>query len=359
MILDKLDLFHVRNIAQAQIHPSSRLNLVYGKNASGKSSLLEAIYILGMGKSFRSSSIRSVISFDQAELIVSGQIITNANSYSHLGIKLDGKNCHIKIDRENQYSRSALAYALPIQLIHPKSYKLLDSGPGLRREYLDWGIFNQHQDFLLAWRKFKKSLQQRNILLKNKQRGVQIEIWNRELARYGTIVSEYREKYLKQLEPLFKDILSQFLDFENIAFKYYQGWDGISTLQEVLSNEIDKDLRFGFTHSGPHRGDFQCLINNKSSKNYISRGQLKIMVLALKLSQLQLLNELSGNSACVLIDDLAAELDATNRSKLLMYLSSIQNQVFLTSTELNDFGDLSVLDEYKMFHVEHGKINQM
>jgi len=358
MCLLKLDIYSVRNILKESITPSSAINFVYGENASGKSSFIEAIFILGRAKSFRSTTIKSVINFAENYLIVSAQTLQTNGSNIHLGIQLDGKNFEIRINQQPKQKRSDLAYALPLQLIHPKSYELLDAGPQIRREFLDWGVFNDEENFLPAWRKFKKALSQRNSLLKTKRTG-QINVWDKELVYYGTIVDSYRQQYLKKLKPVFIKIINRFLAIDGIDLKLVSGWDTAKELSQILIEDLDKDQRYGFTHSGPHRGDFQLLVNNRLARDFVSRGQLKLLVMSLKLAQVQLLANEQGNIGCILIDDFAAELDVTNRAKLLSYLVEMNCQVFITGTEMEDFGDLSNTENYKMFHVEHGNIKQV
>lgn len=355
MSLSKLDIYAVRNIQQQSISPSPAINLIVGENASGKSTLIEAIFILGRAKSFRCSSIKSVINFKQAHLVVSAQTEQTNGSRVQLGIQMDGKTIEIHINQQAKQNRSDLAYALPLQLIHPKSYELLDGGSQLRREFLDWGVFNHDQNFLPVWRRFKKALSQRNALLKTR-RLEQLNVWDKELVYYGTIVDGCRQRYLEQFKPVFSDIIGKFLAVEGLDLKLVSGWDLSRELGHVLINDRDKDLRYGFTHSGPHRGDFQLLINNRFAKDVVSRGQLKLLVMSLKLAQVQLLANEQNQSGCLLIDDFAAELDAINRAKLLRYLADMACQVFITATEIQDFGDLSQIKDYKMFHVEHGTI---
>lgn len=353
MSLEKLDIYSLRNILKVSINPSNKINLIVGKNASGKSSLLEAIYILGRAHSFRATTIKQVIQFDKNELVISGKV-KQENSLINLGIKLNGSNSEIRINQENS-NKAELAYSLPVLLIHPKSYMLIDAGPQLRREFLDWGVFNDEDDFLLNWRKFRKVLQQRNSLLKSKQ--VQhINVWDTELIQYGTIVSKYRQEYLEKLEPVFVKITQIFFDFQYVELKYLTGWNNLESFNQALVNDLNKDVKYGFTHSGPHRSDFRVLINKKLAKDYVSRGQLKLLMFALKLAQVKLLNTESNHSVCVLIDDLAAELDLTNKQKLLQYLVSLDCQVFMTTTEISNFGDLDQLNIYKVFHVEQGEI---
>jgi DNA replication and repair protein RecF len=358
MSLLKLDIHSVRNIQKASINPSPAINFIVGENASGKSALIEAIFILGRAKSFRCSSIKSVINFTESHLVVSAKTLQQNDGHLQLGIQLDGKNIEIHINQQAKQKRSDLAYALPLQLIHPKSYELLDAGSQLRREFLDWGVFNTYQQFLPAWRNFKKVLSQRNALLKTRRLD-QINVWDKEIVYYGTIVDSYRQQYLNKLKPVFLKISGEFLSLDEIDLKLVSGWDTTKDFNRVLIDDLDKDLRYGFTHSGPHRGDFQLLINNRLAKDFVSRGQLKLLVMSLKLAQVQLLSDEQSQTGCLLIDDFAAELDVINRAKLLHYLSQLACQVFITATEICDFGDLSQIKNYKLFHVEHGTIKSV
>ncbi len=358
MTLLKLDIYAVRNIQRETIIPAPTINFIYGENASGKSAVIEAIFLLGRARSFRSASIKSVINFAQNHLIVSAQTLHANGSTFHLGIKLDSKSFCCRINQQTTQKRSDLAYALPLQIIHPKSYELLDAGPQLRREFLDWGVFNDDEKFLSAWRNFKKALSQRNSLLKAK-RPEHIKVWDKELVYYGTIVNNYRQRYLQKFKPVFTDIIDRFLEIDEIEIKLISGWDTSMEFQEVLIEDLEKDLRYGFTHSGPHRGDFQLLVSNRLAKDFVSRGQLKLLVMSLKLAQVKLLANERNKLGCFLIDDFAAELDVINRAKLLLLLSEMGCQVFITATEISDFGDFSHIKNYKMFHVEHGNIRQV
>lgn len=356
MTLLKLDIHSVRNIHHATITPSPRINFIYGENASGKSAFLEAIFILGRARSFRSASPKAVIHFDHDYLIVTAQAVTAQGAPLHLGVQMDQKTFICRINHQSTPNRAGLAYALPLQLIYPKSHELLEAGPQIRREFLDWGVFNNDRAFLPAWRNYKKALLQRNSLIKTKDPQY-IHVWDKELAYYGTIVQDCRQNYLHQLTPVFIEIIGRFLAIEGIELKLLSGWDNAESLQQALENDIEKDIRYGFTHSGPHRADLQILINGKLAKDIISRGQLKLLVISLKLAQVQLLASETGDPGCILIDDFAAELDVFNRAKLLTQLTSMNCQAFVTATEVNEFGDLTKLKNYKMFHVEHGQVN--
>jgi len=207
---------------------------------------------------------------------------------------------------------------------------------------------------LPAWRRFKKALTQRNCLLKSNAIA-QLNVWNNELVDYGTIVESCRRIYLAKLIPVFLEIAKRFINSDPIIFKFSSGWNPAKELQQTLLEDQDKDLRYGFTHSGPHRADFQLMTEHRIAKEFVSRGQLKLLVISLKLAQIELLRN-HNSWACILFDDFAAELDKQNRLKVFQFLMDSGFQIFLTATSIKDFGDISDVKDYKMFHVEHGKI---
>ena len=247
---------------------------------------------------------------------------------------------------------------MPLQIIHPKSFELLDAGPQLRREFMDWGVFHDNENFVQNYSNFKVALLQRNALLKSKQ-VQQIDVWNKEFAYYGTIVNSFREIYLLKFKPIFIEVLNSFFNINNIDLKIFPGWDNSIELHQILNSNLEKDLRYGFTQFGPHRADFLLTIDSRLAKDIVSRGQLKLYVISLKLAQMQLLLNENINQGCFLIDDFSAELDIVNREKLLLYLSKMNCQVFITATQQSEFGDLSKINNYKMFHVEHGNIKSV
>ena len=358
MSIKRLDIYNVRNIHEQSIYPSSKFNFIVGKNASGKTALLEAIYLLGRAKSFRSSSIKSVINFSQPRLTVSSEILSETNQSVQVGVQMDGKDIEIRINQQSNQKRVQLAYALPMQIIHPKSFELLDSTSQLRREYLDWGIFNHDNSFLADWRKYKKTLMQRNALLKLKTTN-QIRVWDKELVNYGTMVNAYREHYLDTVKPVLNKIADQLLNLTDLEVRLYPGWQVDKGFQINLHEHLAKDMQYGFTHCGPHRGDIQVMFKNKLAKEVLSRGQLKILVICLKLAQVELIKNSRNYFGCILIDDFSAELDGQNREKILQYLSEMNVQVFISSTETDDFTNLRPIGEYTMFHVEQGKIEEI
>ena len=229
MIIIKLNISSVRNIIKAAVYPSPTLNFIVGKNASGKSAFLEAIFLLGRIKSFRSTAIKSVINSSQLELVVSAEILQINGATAHLGVQIDSKNYYCRINHQTTHKKSDFAYALPLQVIHPKSYELLDAAPQLRREFLDWGVFNDNDSFLLTWRNYKKALAHRNSLLKTRSLK-QLNVWNNELVYYGTMVNKkinYPKPRLPQQlvvhkEEYKKADIAEIKKYNLLMTKYYE-----------------------------------------------------------------------------------------------------------------------------------------
>jgi DNA replication and repair protein RecF len=354
MTLAKLDASNVRNIENASIAPSPRLNFILGSNGSGKTALLEGIHILGRARSFRSTQAGQVIRFQQQDLTVTGKVSAAAGlSPIQMGVRLGRRKREMLLAGARLQSSAELIRAFPVLLIQPSSVALLEGAPKARRQFLDWGAFYLDAGFLDNWRGYARALSQRNALLRSgTSRG--IEIWNHELARYGIIVDCVRTAYLESLRPYFHAAAAHFLGSVPFDLHALAGWDREKPLDEILRAEISQDLRDGYTHSGPHKGDFQVQANGRPAKNYLSRGQMKLLVFALLLAQSHLLEEsLGGAEGCVLIDDLASELDGVNRGRLLGFLQQRQAQFFITTT---DPGILESVDseDTAVFQLEDG-----
>jgi len=351
-----LDVFNVRNIKKASIAPASKFNFIYGLNGSGKSALLEAIFLMGRAKSFRTADLSKIINFNANQFIVSGKVQSEKNTTT-LGIQYHSGQFVARMDQQTVKSKASIAYCFPLQIIHPKSYRTLDAGPQIRREFMDWGVFNLDSAFLTSWRRFKKALTQRNAALKNKVLN-EVRVWEPELAYYGTIVQECRCDYIEQLKPYFLLVSEQLLGITEIDIKIIAGWDAAFTYEQALHKSTEKDLRYGYTRLGPHRGDFSVLVQKRQAKDHVSRGQLKMLVLALSMAQVLMLKENNQQMGCFMIDDLTAELDQHSKEKVFCCLDDMSIQVFLTATDQESFKNDLPQGDHKMFHVEQGVITE-
>jgi len=355
-IINELQLTAVRNIHSASLtcHPS--LNIIHGSNGSGKTSLLEGIYLLARGKSFRTSNTDSVIRADSQESVVFARVQDH-----QLGVSRGrGDRRKLQLDDQSQSNWDEVARLLPVLVLDSGSFGLLDGGPGARRQYLDWGVFHVEQSFLPAWRRFKRALANRNQLLKSHRLDEQeLAAWDIELCLAATIIDRCRHDYYQLLKPLLTDV------FESIAgsvadgcsVEYQRGWPGEITLEEALDRNRSSDIRYKSTQVGPQRADLVIKVGNRLAVEVLSRGQQKTLVAAMKITQGKLYAQQCERECIYLIDDLPAELDTDNRSKVLYYLAALKNQLFVTSVEAEAVQSAgSSLKDFSAFHVERGKI---
>lgn len=354
MGLYQISIRNVRNIREAQVDLGSNLNIVFGNNGSGKSSLLESIHLLGRARSFRTKHIAEVINNQAKELFVSGKIGDQNDLIHRIGVRLGNQKKAIRVDGMEVHSGVGLLECLPLQFISPLSYLLVEGPPTLRRQYLDWGLFHLEEEYSDEWKRFKRCLAQRNSALKSgcaPKNGV----WNAEFAKYGTIIAERREQYLNQLRPYLESIGAELLPSNKVVFEYDRGWDWNQELGQMLVQDYRKDLKFGFTHTGPHKSDLVLKVHGRTCKSFLSRGQIKILVLAMKLAQIKFLIEKKKKFTSLLIDDFCAELDSGNSIKLKKFIFDMNVQSFITATDRESVGTLCDLNT-TLFHVEQGYI---
>lgn len=336
--------------------PSDAMNLVVGPNGSGKTSLLEGIFLLGRGRSFRSHQTGRIIQTGARSLTVSGRVLSGEEEVVHLGVCLRKGQREIRVDGRKEASSAVLMRTFPLIIIQPSGIALLEGPPKTRRHFLDFGVFHQDPDFLIYWRRYMRALQQRNALLRS---GKMRELlpWNQEMAAYGIMLNEARRAYVKRMEPCFQEVASRFFEDQILELRLDSGWDVDRSLEQVLELQAASDYRNGYTQQGPHRADFSVLMNHRPVRGYLSRGQMKLVVYALLLAQSRLMEDRSGTSGCVLIDDVASELDGPNRRALLELLEGRTTQFFLTATDHEPCLDLAAA-RTQVFEISKGHLTQ-
>ena len=362
MPLTRLAVTAVRNLHPVTLLPSPRINLVSGANGSGKTSLLEAVHILGLARSFRSTRLQPVIQYDQDSCTVFAELQSVQGVASRLGISRNRQaDYEIRINGQSARSTAQLAELLPLQLINPDSFRLLEGAPKQRRQYLDWGVFHVEHRFLPAWQRLQKSLKQRNSLLRRGriERSL-LAPWEAEIVAAGEQIDGFRQAYLQQLKPIFEQTLAELVSLDGLTLSYFRGWDKERSLAEVLDSQFARDCALGHTQAGPQRGDLRLRLRGLNAAEVLSRGQQKLVVCALKIAQGRLLRQLDRQQDCVfLVDDLPSELDSTHRQALCRLLESLECQGFITCVDADSPSNCWQPDTpLSMFHVEHGHIVQ-
>ncbi|MDT8385221.1 MAG: DNA replication/repair protein RecF [Gammaproteobacteria bacterium] len=352
MAIQTLEIQHLRNLTDLVISPQPGLNFVFGANGSGKTSLLEAIHCLGRGKSFRTHKTNLLINEHSQAFTVVGRIRQKGRNIT-IGMQRSAGHSQIRLNGHNITRISELTEVLPIAVIDPGLHRLMEEGPDLRRRFLDWGVFHVEHAFNGIWNNYRRCLAQRNAALRAGWSQQAIAHWDQELAAAGGQLDRARRAYLERLLPFVREFLVAFPAVAGIDIRYLQGWREGEDYLSYLSAHYLSDRERGFTQFGPHRADLRIRIEGVEARDFLSRGQQKILVANLILAQCRQMTA-QNISAVVLVDDLPAELDAGTREILLELLQNSQAQVFLTSTDPTHFATRP--SAAGVFHVEHGRL---
>jgi DNA replication and repair protein RecF len=219
-------------------------------------------------------------------------------------------------------------------------------------------VFHVEHGFLEAWRRYDQGLKQRNAALKTGTDGRDAGIWDQSLSGPATIIHQLRSSHIESLNRLLSEYASAIAGEHEVEVGYQPGWDTEKALETVLAETRQRDLRRGFTCAGPHRAELVFYVDGRPADNYVSRGQQKMLVIALLLAQIALFSERTGRRCVLLIDDLAAELDDLHRGRLLEVLRTMDIQIFITAVR-RDAVDLAAWPDSRLFHVEHGRVGEV
>ncbi|WP_019615297.1 DNA replication/repair protein RecF [Psychromonas ossibalaenae] len=356
MSLAKIVIYQFRNIANADLNFNPKTNLIVGANGSGKTSLLEAIHFLGLGRSFRTHLTSRVIAYDHKEFTLYSEL-SNENVSIPVGLqKSKTGETLLKINGAHAKNLAALTQYLPLQLITPESYALLSGSPKNRRAFLDWGVFYHEPLFYNNWARIKRLLKQRNAALKQCKTYNELQVWDNELCHLSDEISRQRQAYFDLLIPLINQTITDFLPEFSITSQFFCGWDkNNKSLQDYLTANFNRDKQLGYTTAGPQKADIRFKINGLPVDDVLSRGQLKLLVYALRLAQGLFLNSFNNKQCVFLIDDFSSELDKNRQQILAKHISNSDAQVFISVIEKNGIETLFG-QERTVFHVEHGKI---
>ncbi len=348
MSLERLSVVGVRNLASVEIEPGSGLNWLQGPNGAGKTSVLEAIYLLARGRSFRSQKIASVIQHGVDELRV---VARRRDSGRRLGMARSSSGWRGRIDGLDSQRLSEFARALPLVLMEPDSHRLVDGGPDLRRQYLDWQLFHVEQGYLDLWRRYARFLKQRNAALKAQAEDAVIDAIEAPMVAAGGGINRARQKQVETIGQVLEQLATE-LPFRlpgRLSLRYRPGHPTEQDLGEALGDFRDRDRELGYTRRGPHRADLVLSCGERPAAEELSRGQQKLLALLLLLAQLRLLIAGAPVAPLLLLDDPVSELDAPHLETLLEWLSVQQVQTWVTAT-------LPCPRPASVFHVEQGEI---
>ncbi len=361
MRLTALDVRDVRLVRTAAMEPGPGVNLLLGPNATGKTSLLEAIHILATGRSFAASRTARVVRVGGGPLRVVGRVQRGVDGAIHrLGIERGSSGpARMRVDGRSAERVAELARLLPVIAIHPQSHELIMGGPGERRRLLDLGLFHVEHRFHDLWQRYRRALSQRNVLLRKRVPESELGPWEIELARTGESLDELRRRYVGSLAESVSTLApALFGDAVALELEYRRGWSEDEGLADALGRLRNRDIEQRVTGVGPHRADLVVRIDGRDVRQRISRGQQKLLVYLLRLAQARQLAAVGDGSCVLLLDDLPAELDAEHRDRVMGAAVSVGAQCFVTALEKTR---VPIPEDVtcNMFHVEQGEVSEV
>lgn len=337
-MIKELYIKQVRNISEAKLVDLGRVNLISGQNGSGKTSVLEALFLLATGRSFRTNKTKNIIQFEKSDLAVSIKLTSPSLSIGTIRCR-DGSKL-LKLGGEKINRLSDIADYLPVQAIHSETFDLLTGSPSVRRRFLDWGVFHVEHSFLNAWKQCERALKQRNELLRRDNiETSSIDLWSQQLVQQAVQIDQYRQVYFDGFKVLLAERLAD-IGLPNVDITYYRGWRKETDLAEQLTLNLDKDFQRGSTSIGPHRADIRFRVNGIGAGEVLSRGQQKLLAGMLMVVQGEYLNQHNRKSTVYLVDDLPAELDINFQHYFIDVLKKTNAQVFITGIQADELSQL-------------------
>lgn len=358
MRVTRLRVGDLRRLEQVEIEPAPGLNLLLGDNGAGKTSVLEALHLMAYGRSFRGRVRDGLIRTGAEALEIYVEWSQDGTRRERrAGLRHSGGSWQGRLDGQAVTQLGDLCAALQVVTFEPGSHALVGGSGDPRRRFMDWGLFHVEQAFLPLWRRYARALRQRNALLKQGAPSDQLEVWDLELVTAGEGLTDFREAYLHSLQDVLAKTAAQIAPMLGHAgMQFLPGWKRESMpLADALLLARDRDRMLGHTSIGPHRADWRVEFTAMPHGEALSRGQAKLAALSCLLAQAQHLAGQLGEWPVVALDDMASELDAGHRGRVLATLADSGAQVFVTGTDAPDApGGQSAC----VFHVEHGRVSR-
>lgn len=355
MLIKKLQLINFRCYSEKTIEFDPSLTIIHGSNASGKTSILEAIHVLGLAKSYRASNDFDLIKINELSYSVKGLIL---NQKREDVVVVLNSNKVKKIKKNNDVYKTLSDYIGYMNVVYydPTDFSIFQGSPSLRRRFFDILYCQISKHYLTATTEYKRLLKERNILLKelsvknDKQTKNVLDVVTKQLVMHGKKIILMREKITRELEILANNKHKELsAGKERFALRYRPNVS-VDDYENKIFNNLNEDLIRGTTLVGPHRDDYIFIINNKNIGDYGSQGQQKSAILSVKLASVELINEVKKQYPIVLLDDVFSELDKTRQNQLIKMLNR-KAQTIITTATITDVED-SVISLARVIELE-------
>jgi len=353
-----LQLRALRCIDDASLELAPGFNVLVGANGAGKTSVLEAAFLLSHGRSFRSGAREALLQRGSAGLSIFSTLRRQDGRLVRLGLGREGSRWNARVEGQDVLI-GQLVRECAVVCFEPGSHALIAGAAEERRRFLDWGVFHVEHEFLAAWRRYQRALKQRNSLLRSDQ-GPHDDLygpWELELARNGAQIDAWRRAYIAGLMNYLRELAAALLpELGGLELRYKPGWPDDEDLAWTLANQRRRDLAKGHTSAGPHRADWSLSFDQAPQREHLSRGQEKLVAMVCLLAQARLDAERRGEWPVVCLDDLASELDLSHQAAVIERLQAVPAQVLITGTEIPM---LLRQTQPKVFHVEQGRLTAL
>lgn len=343
-----------RCLVDSRLDLDPSLNWIVGDNGAGKTSVLEALYWLGRGKSFRGAQAQRCARSGEQAWSVSARVQQPDRPPDRLALRFEHGALHASAN-ESTTTLVEQARHLPLQMIEPGLHRVVEDGPAYRRRFLDWGMFHVEHSYLDTWRAFARALKQRNAALRSGQSPAHLSAWTQEVVNSGARLAALRQQGVAALQPPFQARCAEF-GLEQAELELLPGWDAGQTLDEALAARMEQDLRQRMTTAGPHRSELRIAVGGEAARDRVSRGQQKVLLAALSLAQADVLRTQAGIVPVLLMDDFTAELGAGYQAQLAQALLRYPGQSIVTSLEHSSA--MIEVGPARWFHVEQGRIHR-
>ena len=364
MYIKEIKLKNFRNYEEKELFFNKKVNLILGRNGQGKTNLIESIYISSIGKSFRTNRDNEMIKFGKDFAKISAEVIKENNeTLVEIILNKDLKK-FIKVDGIKIRKISELLNNVLVVIFSPEDLRIVKDEPEKRRKFIDKELCQIKPSYYENLYNYKKVLVQRNSYLKEEKIDTSVlDIWDTQLAFFGSHVIIQREIFSKKLKQISSVIHSNITgNKEKLDVKYCPNITFNEEIKEqerifynILKKSFNNDIRQRTTSRGPHKDDFDFYINNINVRNFGSQGQQRTTALSLKLAEIDIIKKETGEKPILLLDDVMSELDLERQEFLLKSLSEVQ--LFLTTTELPE-KLINKFTDCKIFNVEKGEITE-
>ena len=374
MILNKLSIINYKNIQEATLMLSPKMNCFIGHNGAGKTNLLDAVYYLSFCRSAYSSMDSQVIRHDQDFFVVEGDYTDDRGMHSddqdelrklsiYCGMKRGTKK-HFKCNKKEYKRLSQHIGLIPLIFVSPADTYLVDGGGEERRRLMDMVISQYDNLYLDALNRYNKALQQRNTMLKMEEEPdlELMSIWEEQMAAEGEVIYQKRSAFVQELIPVFQQIYQQISDDKESVSLRYVSHGQRGPLLEVIQRDRMKDRAVGYSLHGVHRDDLEMLLGDYPMRREGSQGQLKTFVIAMKLAQFSFLKRTcSKTTPLLLLDDIFDKLDAHRVERIVNLVASEEyGQIFITDTNRDHLDKILQANsfDYQLFYVEDGEVSE-